>query len=272
MKNLLLLLLTIIVFVSCEKVIDVDLSTASPRLVIDGAINWQKGTPGNVQTIKLSTTTGYYQNQIPKVSGATVFVTNSSNVVFTFTELNPGTPTGQYVCSNFIPVIGENYTLTVIHNGQTYTASERLLATPSIINVEQKNDLGLNSDEIGLKINFMDRPNETNFYLSRFETTINAFPQYETLPDKYSEGNTISSLYSHEDLATGNTVHVTICGISEMYYNYMNLLLGNANAGGPFQTPPTRVKGNIINQTNATNYAFGYFRLGEADKIQYIVQ
>lgn len=271
MKNL-LLLLTIILLASCEEVVDIDLTTASPRLVIDASINWQKGTTGNIQTIKLTKTTGYYENQIPKVSGATVFVTNSSNTVFTFNEINTGVPTGQYVCNNFIPVIGENYTLTVIHQGQTYTASERLLATPSITDVEQRNDLGFNSDEIGLKVKFKDTPNETNFYLSRFDSTLNAFPEYETLPDEFSEGNTISSLYSNEDLKTDNKIQITIYGISEMYYNYMNLLLGNANAAGPFQTPPTKVRGNVINQTNAKNYALGYFRLGEVDKIEYIVQ
>ena len=52
------------------------------KLVIDASIKWQKGTIGNDQTIKLSTTTGFYDSVIPTVSGATVFVTNSSNTVF----------------------------------------------------------------------------------------------------------------------------------------------------------------------------------------------
>ena len=53
---------------SCEDVIQVDLNTAPPKLVIEAAINWLKGSAGNEQKIKLSTTTDYYNKTIPKVS------------------------------------------------------------------------------------------------------------------------------------------------------------------------------------------------------------
>ena len=62
---------------SCQDVIDVPLNTEKPRLVIEASINWQKGTLGNNQKIKLTTTTNYYSNVIPAVSGATVFIKNS---------------------------------------------------------------------------------------------------------------------------------------------------------------------------------------------------
>ena len=72
----LFLLTTTILFslFSCEDVVDIDLTTAAPRLVIDASIKWQKGTLGNVQTIKLTTTTGFYSTTIPTVSGATVLL------------------------------------------------------------------------------------------------------------------------------------------------------------------------------------------------------
>ena len=38
-------------FTSCEDVINVDLETSNPKLVIDASIKWQKGTTGNEQTI-----------------------------------------------------------------------------------------------------------------------------------------------------------------------------------------------------------------------------
>lgn len=272
MKKILLLATTILLF-SCEDVIDVDLSTAAPRLVIEASIDWQKGTAGNVQTIKLSTTTGYYENVIPKVTGATVFITNSSNTVFNFIEETiPSGLTGRYTCNDFNPVIGETYTLTVVHNGQTYSASEKLLATPPITSIEQRNDLGVNNDEIGIKVNFTDFPNETNFYLSRFDSSFVPFPQYQTARDEYAPGNNIPTIYSNKDLAAGSIVKIENFGISQTYYNFMNLIIGNVEASGPFQTPPTRVRGNIINQTNADNYAFGYFRLSEVESLYYTIQ
>ena len=119
--TLLIALFISIFFASCEEVVDVDLDTAPPKLVIEAAINWQKGTTGNQQTVKLSTTTGYFENVIPTVSGATIFIKNSKNDQFNFYEVHK---TGRYVCTNFIPVIDENYTLTVISNGKTYTATK----------------------------------------------------------------------------------------------------------------------------------------------------
>jgi hypothetical protein len=32
--------------------------------------------------------------------------------------------TGEYICTNFNPVINEVYVLTVVHNGPTYTATD----------------------------------------------------------------------------------------------------------------------------------------------------
>ena len=95
---------------SCQDVVDIPLNTDKPRLVIDAAINWEKGTAGSEQTIKLTTTTNFYSNLIPVVSNASVTVKNSSNMVFNFVE----TPnTGLYVCTYFLPNIEEVYTLNI---------------------------------------------------------------------------------------------------------------------------------------------------------------
>ena len=124
MKKILYIIaiLTTVLTSSCEDVVHVDLDTAKPRLVIDGSLQWQKGTVGNDQKIKLSTTTGYYDTTIPSVSGALVSVTNSDNVTFTFTEEVPGS--GIYLCHNFVPEIDKTYVLTVVLNGETYNATE----------------------------------------------------------------------------------------------------------------------------------------------------
>ncbi len=68
--------------------------------------------------------------------GATVQITNSANTVFDF--FSGSGFTGEYVCTNFVPVINENYTLTVQYNGQTYSATNTLYATPEILYVEQE--------------------------------------------------------------------------------------------------------------------------------------
>lgn len=265
------LIFAVFLSAGCEKVITADLKTDPPRLVIDAAINWEKGTPGNLQTIKLTTTTGYYQNTIPTASGAIVTVTNSSNMVFNFTETSN---TGHYVCTNFIPVLNGLYKLKVIYKGETYIAEEKLTLTPPVTDVEQANDLGINNDEIGLKINFKDTVNLRNYYLLRIDFSESPYPEYEILDDQFSDGNTISWLYAHEKLAKGKVLQFTQYGITENYSTYMRLLLGASTGAnnGPFQVTPVKVRGNFINQTNSSNYALGYFRLSEISKLQYTVK
>lgn len=262
------LTISALLFASCEKVIDVKLDTTAPKLVIDAALKWQKGTSGSQQTIKLITTTGYNQNQFPKASGATITVTNSSNTAFNFIE-NPNL--GNYVCTNFIPVIGETYMLKIAYNGQIYTATEILTSSPNILNVEQRNDLGLNSDEIGIKVNFQDVIGQQNFYLFSFSSTVRVFPDLEAFEDNFFDGRIGFGLFTNKDLKKGNQINITLNGISKPYYNYLKVLIGLSDgAGGPFgTTPATTLRGNIINTTNKDNYALGYFSVSQTDSLIY---
>jgi hypothetical protein len=268
----LLIICSVSIFTSCEEVVEVDLNTAPPRLVVDASINWVKGTDGSQQTIKLTTTTGYYNPNIPVVSGATVFVTNSAGTIFDFVE-TPGT--GEYVCSNFVPVIGENYTLTVISGGQTYTATETLYAVPDILYTTQDNEGGFFNEDVEVRFFFQDEQNTENFYMCRFDAPVMPYPDYDVFDDRFNENNEMFGNFSHEDLTAGQVINFKLFGVSERYYNYMAILINLAeggSGGGPFQTPPSTVRGNIINQTNEGNYALGYFRLSEVDTLDYTVE
>lgn len=254
----------------CTDVINVDLDTNTPKLVIDASIDWVKNTTGNEQKIKLSTTTGYYSPTFPTVSGATVFVTNSANTIFSFTET---AVTGEYICTNFVPTLEETYTLTITLNGETYTATETLIGTPDIeTTIEQNNTGGFAGDEIEIKFKYQDDGNQENYYLTSVKTIYNPFPQYQSQEDKFFQGNLIPEDFSHEDLKTGNIVNLKLYGISKRYYEYFNKLLSSTGGGGPFPSIPTLVRGNIINQTNSANFALGYFRLSEVAIRDYTIQ
>ncbi|MFB9076307.1 DUF4249 domain-containing protein [Flavobacterium procerum] len=271
-----LLQIILIVFIgllltSCEDVITVDLDTASPRLVIDASIDWQKNTAGNEQKIVLSTTTGYYSPDFPTVAGALITVTNTSDTVFEFVE-NPGT--GEYICNNFIPVIGETYNLKIVLNGETYTASETFTAVPKIEDtVDQNNKGGMAGDEIEITFYYQDNADQTNYYLNRVTQPHRAFADLEVEDDEHSNGNMMQESYSHEDFKPGDQVDIKLYGISRSYYNYMyKLILASGNGGSPFPTTPSAVRGNIVNQTDSKNFAFGYFRLAEVDSKSYVIK
>ena len=273
MKNFKYSLFVLITFITiaCEEVIDVNLNTAPPRLVIEATINWVKDTPGNIQVVRLSTSTSYFADQIPPVTNANVTITNSQGIVFTFEEIDEP---GLYICNNFVPVVNENYSLVVVYSGETYAATERLLATPIVKRIEQRNDAGVLGDATEVKFFFDDIPNETNFYFLGIFDPYKVIPEYGVLEDRFFENNEMFGLYFSDKFVPGDTIIYTMSGISQQYYNYMNILLAQAGttSAGPFSTPNSTVRGNIINQSNFDNFALGYFRLGDTEVIEYIIE
>lgn len=264
-------LLLSFLLISCEEVVDVNLKTAPPKLVIEASINWQKGTLGNVQKIKLTTTTDYFSSQIPVVSGALIYIKNSANTQFNFIE---NAKTGVYICTNFIPVINETYTLTILNDAATYTATEKLKSVAPISEIVQNNNGGFTGKNIEIKTYYTDPANETNYYLYQYDYSNPVKKNYYADEDTFFQGNKFFSISQSDDLKIGDEIIVNHYGISKAYYNYINVIVSIAggNGGGPFQSPPATVRGNIINTTDATNYPLGYFTISEADKRTYIIQ
>ncbi|WJS94995.1 DUF4249 domain-containing protein [Flavobacterium johnsoniae] len=261
-------LLFVFSFASCEDVVNLDLETGETKLVVDAEILWKKGTAGNEQTIKISKTAPYYSGSTPKVSGAQVRVENSNGDVFTFNE----TEAGVYKCNNFVPVINMDYKLFIDAEGQSYTATEKLTASTPINKIEQKivPDFG-GEDVIELTFYYNDPADQINFYVTDYQSEFLIYPEYEITNDDFYNGNEISTRFSHEDMKAGNTVKITHRGVSKNFFNYWKLIL-EASSSNPFQVPPGNIRGNIINSTNANNTAFGYFRLCEADQVDYLVK
>ena len=269
--TLFLVVLIAVLCNSCEEVINVDLKTAPPKLVIEASINWLKGTDGKEQKIKLTTTTDFYNSTIPKVSGATVFIKNSSNTQFNFVEK---TKTGEYICDNFIPNINETYTLTIIREGQNYTAVEKMVSVAPITKVVQSNKGGFGGNTIEIKAFYNDDAAENNYFLYKYVYSTQIKSNYYVDEDTFFQGNEFFSISQNNELKVGDKIEISHFGISKLYFNYMNVLVniaGNTN-GSPFQSPPATVRGNIINTTNFDDFALGYFSVSEVDTKNHVVQ
>ncbi len=265
----LLLIVFAMTLTGCEDVVDVDLGTSEPRLVIDALIKWEKGTPGSDQVIRLSMTAPYFADDVPPVSGASVTVTGPAGV-FTFVEEEAG----KYVCHDFVPEIGAEYMLQVVHGDDVYSATEKLFPVPAISGVEQSAEGGFTGEDIEVKAFFTDDGSTEDQYLLRFKSSHFVIPFYEVIEDRFFQGNEIFALYSDDELEAGDELEISVTGISRRYYNYMNILTGIAgsNGGSPFSTPPATVRGNIVNQTDEDKYPLGFFALGETSTSAYTVQ
>ena len=252
----------------CEDVIQVDLATGEDKIVIDAEILWQKGTDGNMQKIKISRMAAYYNPSVPKVSGAEVYISNSGGTQFTFIEVDEP---GVYICTDFVPELNETYTLYVKVGEQVYTAIETMMPVSKIERVEQKLIDDFGTEVVEVSFYFNDPENEANFYIGQFVTDVIKYPEYELEEDEFFNGNEIRNDFSDEDLKPGKIVDITLRGVSEQFYNYMDLIL-DAVEPDAFSSPPANIRGNIVNQNGSGTFALGYFRLCESDHISYVVE
>ncbi|MCB0382199.1 MAG: DUF4249 domain-containing protein [Psychroserpens sp.] len=269
MKKIIFIIIVIFTY-ACEDVIDLDLPTSKPRLVIDASINWLKGTSGNEQQIKLSLTAPFFDADVPPANGATVIITDNNDNSFEFIEDGD---TGIYINSAFIPEINGEYNLTVLYKEETYVASEILQPVSEITRVEQNLEGGFTGEETEIKAFFNDPIDEENFYFFEFTPSLPVTPTLDTFNDEFVNGNEIFGFYVEEDLDPGQSVTIKIHGVSERFYEFMFILLQQIDdGGGPFETQPATVRGNCINLTNPDNYPLGYFRLSEVDELVYVVE
>jgi hypothetical protein len=255
---------------SCEEVIDLDLEQSEPRLVIDASLIWYINTSGDYQQIKLSQTTGFYEEEAKPVTDAEVTIEAGNGEEFIFVHQEQGI----YTNDNFNPIFEENYTLQINYQDDIYTASSSFVSVPGIDFIEQNSEGGFIREDIEIEAFFTDPAGEDNSYIFRFSNFSTSKVSLEIYEDEFTDGNQVSASYSNDELAAGDEIFVTMEGISKPFYNYLFILRsqGGNNGGGPFQSQPATVKGNIVNKTNPENYPFGYFRLSEADSITYILQ
>ncbi|MGA9590552.1 MAG: DUF4249 domain-containing protein [Salegentibacter sp.] len=268
MKSLRPILLIIsLLLISCEEVVKVDLEQSEPRLVVEASINWEKGTTGNNQKIRLTTTVPFYAEETEPVTNAAVKITSEDGREFPFVHESGG----YYVTNDFRPQVGTTYKLTILYNDEVYTASETMVPVVDIDHIEQSKTGGFGGEDYEIKAFYEDPAGESNYYLFIFRTDKSTLEVYK---DEFTDGNEIFGYFSNEDLEAGDEVIIEMAGISKAYYQYLFVLrtqIGNSG-GGPFETQPATVKGNIVNETNKENFAFGYFRLSQKTNTKYTIE
>ena len=157
--------LLFIVTAGCEESIDVELPVSETRLVIDALIGYNEnnGDPITIGQVKLTLTAPFLTQDIPPATNAEVELINTiSGEVFPLFEREPGIFRDGFPNLDF----DTPYTLRVVYNGEMYTATEQLVKTGNIINVEQGDGFLFDeNEETEIKVNFADVPNERNHYL-----------------------------------------------------------------------------------------------------------
>ena len=263
MKKLALFICCSIFLFNCEEVVEIDVPTGTPKLVIEALFEvYFEEIPVSTNTIvKLRLSAGYFDEELPVVTNAIVTLEDlSTNSIISFEDVDFD---GNYIpTSAFIPEDDVEYELSVTYNNEVYKGKASKTKTPLFINVEQGSKTLFSGNETEVIVEFSDDALEDNFYLFDFSNNL-----YLSIEDRFFNGSdyNFSFFYQEEEVEIPSDVLIKMAGVSQDYYTYFRVLTNQSgqSGGGPFQTTPSSLLGNIVNTSNADNFPLGYFNISE---------
>ena len=251
--------------VGCEDVIDVDVPSEEPRLVVEALIRVDINEEFIPVEVKVSTTSGFFEG-IPVTTleridiiyeeheDDAIISTGSSNLI----EKEPGTgiyypnpnfTTEQRIRTN---ILDRNWTFSLIiqHAGRKYIAQTKYVPAVPIDDLVHGDDTLFGGDETEIIISFTDNQDRDDFYLFDFN-----FGEYLVTEDEFYKGQQFQfSYFYNQTFQSGAEIEVSILGVDEGFYNYMDMLIEQSGeTQGPFQTPVATVRGNVFDITDLNN-------------------
>lgn len=259
-RAILLSLLTALIMVSCEDIVEVDLNDKDIDLfAVEAYLNTK---PADNVYVKIEKTLQVDQAETnPAVSNAIVEISDDEAVPNTVILEEKGN-TGVYKLpenTTYEAVPGRTYHLTITTTeGTVITASEYLQHVEKLdstqINLSARGDY----EYLAVFINSQETPGEGNYY--KWDIYINNELLYKSeylafASDELVDGNYIYDfeiLTDFEDneedkiFHTGDTVRVEQLSISKATYDFYVGLMNQAFSGSPFSVPPANVPSNLI--------------------------
>lgn len=256
MKRRLFLLGMAICLFSCEEVIEIDVPTEEPRLVIDAVIRIDTTVSQFFPEIKVGLTSGFFDtNPVTGLTDVTIInlslpTTGGENgIVLEETEPNSG------IYREVEPVATEFFTsgdliLQLTHEGKSYFARTSYVPTVQIDNIRIGSETLFNEDETEVIIELTDLGNREDFYVFDF-----GFGEFLAVEDAFFNGQQFEFSYFYQkEIESGQELSISILGADQDYFNYMDLLIEQTfNDGGIFETPVATVRGNIFDVTDLDN-------------------
>lgn len=242
-------ILSILLFASCEKVIDVKVDDAAKKYVIDAVLT---NEPGGCQ-VKVSQTKSISEsNEFVGVAGAQVRIMDENGVAANLTEVRQGV-----YQSSLAGIPGKSYMLQVNVGGEAFTATSKMPHPVSIDSLYMSYMTMMNEKEYYATVVYNDPQEKGNAY--RYVQYINGRMTKDIFVqnDELSNGrkNTIA-LFSQDDLQdelkAGDQVRVEMLSIDPQVYKYWNSLWQGATGEGNSASPANPV-------SNLMGGALGYF-------------
>jgi hypothetical protein len=277
MKNLAKILMIALVFTACEDEIDLDVPEGPVKMVVDGSIT----NLDSLQRIRLTTTSSYFDpNPTPALSGAEVVVTTDKMDSIIFYEVGIS---GNYEAIYEITDTSLIYTLHIsAPNGKKYQSYEEILnRVPPIDSLVQSDEKAKpqgpgEEEEAYFAMLNTHEPKGTGDYYRWIvfidgEQSTDPFDLMIT-DDRMVDGNDILNWDIVYNLLPEDTLTVHQTSISQRAYNYWGLIFAQITKfGGPFDTPPAPIEGNIFNVNDPDDTVLGFFGVSNVESATIII-
>jgi hypothetical protein len=243
-----LLILPIFALISCEEVINIDLNSSSPKIVVEGHI-----AKDSLCILKLSYTADYFDNSEPiAVTDATVTLTSNIGEGEVLNNLG----NGEYRGSTIYGSVNTTYSLSIDVAGETITGYTTLFP-PTAITAIEANPIpfvppGFDPPLI-LTIRFVDNPAIDNYYMLKIyrnDTLMTGSVSLTT--DEFITSNEVEYTEWRFDFIATDSAKVEIFSIDKDLYRYFSMLNDVTSSGINFSTPYNP-------RSNLTSGALGYF-------------
>jgi hypothetical protein len=248
--------LFILVFASCEKIIQVDLNSSDPQIIVEAVMS---DTISEKAEVRLSRSVNFSEtNTFPAVANAAVTITDlTDNKIDTLKE----SVAGLYKSNKLPGQEGHSYLLTVKTDGKTLTSTAAIPRKVKLDSIEVRGQPFFGSINYQIIPKYIDPKGIGDNY--RFVMYVNGKRQDDifVFTDELSDGNVNGrplnrgrSSDSTENIKIGDRIDLEMHGIDKGVYEYFNTLRarGGGGPGGGSATPANPI-------TNIKGGALGYF-------------
>ena len=257
--------LLLLLFTSCEEVIDVELPEEEPRLVVNALMRVDINEQFIPVIVRVTLTSGFFDdNPITDVDAITIIQEFFEDGIITATvtsslaEEAPGTgiyvPDPTFDSDQRIPVSRTDsdvlYTMIINKGEKRYAAQTKYVSSVPIDRLEIGDGQLFDEESTELIVTFTDDPDKDNYYLFDF-----GFGEYLVTEDRFIKGQQFQFSYFYDqEFEPGTVLDVSLMGADQTFYNYMDLLIEQTEGQqGPFQTPVATARGNVFDITGLDN-------------------
>jgi hypothetical protein len=269
-------LAVLIIFNSCEEVINIDLNSSDPALVVEAVI-----CKDSVSLVRLTRTTSYFSPEGPEFfEDAVIKISDGSSEE----ELNYRAD-GYYIGNSIVGTEERAYRIEISHDGIIYKGISYLPPKTEILSLSYTKDESQTVfNPYGKRIffiycEFIDDPDRDNFYMIRY------ILDGEVLKGSYylvTENNAINGYINNSDINSadndtitfnewmyyeGGEVEVQVFSVDESVYKYF-LQLNDILYWKRRVMPPSPYNPS----SNINNGALGYFAAWAYDSETIIVE